>query len=243
MLCMQGDISSSAGANGRLTMRENLAFFGMHSALALFMLAACGGNTNESEYEAPTSAAPVVHGDTRRGDAEKHNILVQSSSITKEAEDTELSIREEVALLRYEIAAIRLQLAHMPRGMEPYDTDRDARTEEAARIEAERSATEEMRSREADFRSEFVDPAWSRITMDNLRRALRSEKGEETGGIESIECRSRSCKVVVDIAVTSAAGQDVPVTFSQLAHILPNLFTSQIKSGDGRQMMAVYLSR
>lgn len=210
-------------------------------ALAVLVLTGCGGGAGDVGAQEATSAPPAVR-HPPPPDAGKAVAPVLSSPVRASAND-EPSVREHIAQLRSEVAAIRLQLARMPHGSASADEDRDPQADEAARAESERAVAADVQSREASFRVEHVDAVWSRSTAEILRNALSLGNNGGSVPVQSIECRSRSCRVVVDMAAAAAVGQDLPGAFSELAQTLPNVATGEIDLGAGRRLTVVYLSR
>lgn len=212
------------------------------SALGLNFVAGCGGGGDDRAVAPPPTLAGAT-GHSQKGGAVLAALPAQpASAAASSPAGDEAPLSEQVAELRRELAAIRLQLARLQQGIAAPDPERDAQAEAGLRRDADRAVTTDIQSREALFRTESLDVAWSRPAEQRLQHALN---GDDTGGtyVQSIECRSRTCRVVVDDAAADAAGQDLPAALARLDEAMSNVATGPIDLGDGRRLTVLYLSR
>jgi hypothetical protein len=209
----------------------------------LLLLAGCGGQLDgapvPAEQRAQVSGAPAA--DVPGTAVVPSQMSVMSGAAVSADETT--SLKQQVVLLRREIAEIRQQLLRMPGAPLSAETSPNPRTDPAARLEAERAEQQRLASTEAAFRGEKEDARWSQGSLASVRAAFAEADGSLRGQVSSVECRSQSCRVVIGGDTRGAAGQDLSSVMNRLAATLPNVTAGQIDQGDGRPATVLYLSR
>ena len=209
----------------------------------LLLLAGCGGQPDgapaPTEQRAQVSGAPApsVPG-AAIAPAPMH---VASGAAAPDGETT--SLKQQVALLRREVAEIRQQMVRMPGAALSAEAGPNPRTDPTARLEAEHVEQQRIASTEAAFRGEKEDSRWSQGTVASVRAALGEAEESLRNQVRSVECRSQSCRVVIGGDTSGPAGQGLSSVMMQLAATLPNVTAGQIDQGDGRQATVLYLSR
>jgi hypothetical protein len=210
---------------------------------ALLLLAGCGGQLDgapaPTEQRAQVSGAPApsVPG------AITAPAPVRAKSGAAVSDDETTSLKQQLALLRREVAEIRQQLVRMPGAALSAEAGPDPRTDPAARLEAERVEQQRIASTEAAFRSEKEDSRWSQGTVASVRAALGEADESLRNQVSSVECRSQSCRVLIGGDTRGPAAQDLAAVMSRLAATLPTVTAGQIDQGDGRPATVLYLSR
>ncbi|NML15481.1 hypothetical protein [Azohydromonas caseinilytica] len=213
-------------------------------ASVIVLLAGCGGSGEDNKASVATTGVSVQAAPAA-GLSGAQGRPVQSAAEEKGADAENLSLKQQVAALRRDVADIRAQLARMPTVASSSEAalfnNRPGETEQR---EFERAQAARVASVEAAFRAEQVDAAWSRNTADSVRAALLQGKQGGADHIRSIECRSHSCRVMVDSdALQPGGAADLPVLVSRLAQTLPKVDVGQIDQGDNRQVSVLYLSK
>ena len=212
---------------------------------AMVVLAGCGGSGEDGKAAvAPAKVSAQALPAAGHSNAPDRPVP-QSAAAEKESGTENLSLKQQVAALQRDVADIRAQLARMRGGVSTTGSATpDTRPDETARADFERAQAAHVAAIEAAFRTEQIDAAWSRNTADSVRAALLQGKQEAAGHIRSVECRSRSCRVMVDSEALQPGGAvDLPIIVSRLAQTLPNVSMGQIDQGDGGQVSVLYLSK
>ncbi len=209
----------------------------------LLLLAACGGQLDGAPV--PTEQGAQISGTPARSvpDAAIAPSQMRVMSGATESADETTSLKQQVVLLRREVAEIRQQLGRMPGAAPSAEAAPDPRTDPAARLEAERAEQQRIASTEAAFRGEKEDPRWSRGTVASVRAAFGEADESLRNQVSSVECRSQSCRVVIGGDTAGPAGQGLSAVMMHLAATLPKVTAGQIDQGDGRQATVLYLSR
>jgi hypothetical protein len=209
-------------------------------AASMLTLAGCGGRPDETPAQAEVhTGSPVAPAAQAIADGTP----TASANAASASGDDLTQLRQQVALLRREVADVRQQLARMPAGTLVADTTPDPRTDANARAEAERADQLRLASTESAFRREENDMRWSRDTTASVRSALSGVDEALRNQVRSVECRSQSCRVEISSEGGGAVGQELPVILARLAPSLPNVTAGQIDQGNGRQATVLYLSR
>lgn len=224
-------------------MKAKLALVAVHCTLALCVLAGCGGGGTDSGVTPPVPAAPAASDALQPLPAASKSVVSARamSGATSPAAD-EHSLQVQIDGLKLQVAAIQRQLAQVVQTGVLSDTVREVQADETSRVEAEQIVATDIQTGEARFRGEVIDSAWSQNTVRGLRSELSLEDGSSTH-LQSVECRSRTCRVLIDTAAAEAAGQDLPVAFARLGQILPNAMLGRMNVGDGRGLTVVYAWR
>jgi hypothetical protein len=204
------------------------------------------------------SARPRVDG--RAEAAPQTRVAVASypapsdSCTADDGRDADASLRQEVARLKEQIAALaplgdaqpaqvsaqdfaemRRQLAELQRN--------SAATDEPPipnRAEEERNRQAHIASLEASFWQEPGDPKWSDKASAAVLEAL--ETGDtDTIEVRGLECRSHTCRVEL-ANDTPQALNGLPIFFLRLAETLPDTVASQVDNVDGTRSTVLYMS-
>ena len=209
----------------------------------LLLLAGCGGQPDEASMQAEQrtrvsgAPAPSVPGAA----IASAPMRVASGTAVSDGETT--SLKQQVALLRREVAEIRQQLVRMPGAALSTEAAPDPRTDPTARLEAEQVERQRIATTEAAFRGEKDDSRWSQGTVASVRAAFGEADESLRNQVRSVECRSQSCRVVIGGDTNGSEGKDLSLVMMRLAQALPNVTAGQIDQGDGRQWTVLYLSR
>jgi hypothetical protein len=157
-------------------------------------------------------------------------------------------LREQVALLRREVAAVQRQLHEQARATLAAGQGRDLplapdpRTDPAARAQAERERQEQMAALEANFRHEPTDRGWAVQAAGAVQEALASNETIETA-LQNIECHSHTCRVELADDDTGELAKSMPVFLLQLGQTLPSVTANQVEDGAGGRTLILYMSR
>lgn len=206
---------------------------------AVLSLAACGGLPDGAPV--PTEQRAQVSSASGGAIASPQMRAMSGAAMS---DDETTSLKQQVALLRREVAEIRQQLARMPGAAETAEASANPRTDPAARAEAERVERQRIASTETAFRSEKEDAGWSRGTVTAIRAALGEADETLRSRVSGVECRSQSCRVVIGGGNSPGpSGQDLSLVLMRLAQTLPNVTAGQLDQGDGRPATVLYLSR
>jgi hypothetical protein len=100
-----------------------------------------------------------------------------------------------------------------------------------------------MSSSESAFRDEPVDAGWSRSAVASVRTALAQGSEGLASRVQGIDCRSKSCRVIVSVAGEGADEDDTTMMVDRLAHLFPNAAIGRSGQGDGQRSTVLYLSR
>jgi hypothetical protein len=202
------------------------------------LLAACGGRPDDAPAQSVTQASAPTPAMQRAASARTE---AQRPPISRDAGIGEL--REEVALLRRDVADLREQLAHIS-GQSVATVDApNPRTDAVARQQAQETERARIASSESAFRGERSDSRWSQATAATIQAALGQTDDSIRSQVRSIECRSQSCRVEINAGANGALAQNLPLIVAQLGSSLPHVTAGQIDQGDGRQATVLYLSR
>jgi hypothetical protein len=157
-------------------------------------------------------------------------------------------LRQEVALLRREIAAVQRHLHEQGRVatvVAPARADEpatDRRPGLAARATAERTRQQQMAVLEANFRHEPIDQRWSSEAAGAVQAALASDDMVQNL-LLGLDCRSHTCRVELAEDDTGELAQALPLILMQLAPALPSGTAHYVDARDGGKAMVLYLSR
>jgi hypothetical protein len=210
---------------------------------SLLLLAGCGGQPDGAPV--PTGPRAQVFGapapSVPRAATAPAPMRVAPGAAA--SDDETISLKQQVALLRREVAEIRQHLVRMPGAALGAEAAPDPRTDPNARLEAERLEQQRIAAAEAVFRGEKEDSRWSRGTVASVRAAFGEADESMRNQVSSVECRSQSCRVVIGGDTSGPAGQDLSSVMMQLAAALPKVTAGQIDQGDGRPATVLYLSR
>lgn len=201
----------------------------------VLMLGACGGRT-EDAAASPDHRAGVPAASSR-------NVATVPMPNGSAPDDDMAQVKQQIALLRREVADIRQQLARAPSIARSTQATPDPRRDPNARAEAERAERLRVVASESAFRSEREDARWSQGTVATVRAALADSDESIRNQVRSIECRSQSCRVEISADASGTLARDLPILLSRLGQSLPNVTAGQIDQGDGRQAMVLYLAR
>ena len=197
-------------------------------------------------------SAPGAEAPGRRAafDAEAERSTEGAGSSRKaETQQQELvALREQVILLRREVAAVQRQLyeqgqtaTSVASGREE-DPANDPRTDPAARAAVERQRQEQMAVLEANFQQEPTDRGWSSEAVAAVQEVLASDETVQTA-VRGIECRSSTCRVELADDDTGESAKVMPILLQQLAETLPNVTANQVDDSAGGKRTILYMSR
>ncbi len=160
-----------------------------------------------------------------------------------DAETVLADLRQQVQLLRREVADLRGKVSRLP-GMndaEPHPPD--PRSDSVAMEQARQAERLRIASTEAAFRNEQSDARWSQGAAASVQAALAQADESMRSQVRSIECRSQSCRVEINASPGAAPAQDLPLVIARLGQVLPNVTAGQVDQGDGRKATVLYMSR
>ena len=212
----------------------------------LLLLAACGGRpddglTRVDPANDPSSGQTAPASSISSGTAA---IPASMQIASGAASNDELGqMKQQIALLRREVADIRQQLSGLPGAVHSTELAPNPRTDSSARLEAARTEQMRMASSESTFRNERQDARWSQTATADVRSALAEVDDAVRSQVRAIECRSQSCRVEINADPSGTLARDLPVVIAHLAQALPNVTAGQIDQGDGHQATVLYLSR
>lgn len=201
-------------------------------ATAVALSAGCGGLTDDPPAPQARAAAPSVAGGPRD----------TGVAVPQRAPD-DTTLADQVALLRREVADLRVQVAHLP-GARQAEADGPRRLPSPeANAEAEQAERMRMASSESAFRNEPEDTRWSRGAVESVRGVFLQGEAGQRDDLRNVECRSRSCRVELGADPARGGAGDVSGRMLQLAQTFPNVLVGQVDQGDGRKATVLYLSR
>ena len=214
----------------------------------LLLLAACGGRPDDGPAQAGQQANDLSPPSSARAMSVSTDFAaarpVGARAASAVAADGDLDqMKQQIALLRREVADIRQQLSGLPGASRASEVVPNPRTDPDARVEAARTEQLRIASTESTFRNEEPDARWSQGTTASVRAALSDVDESVRGDVRSIECRSQSCRVEIGSDASGALARDLPLIVARLGQALPNVTAGQIDQGDGRQATVLYLSR
>jgi hypothetical protein len=159
-----------------------------------------------------------------------------------------VALRQEVLLLRREMATMQRQLREhrrtatvMSQGREAASAP-DPRTDPAARAAAERQRQEQLAVIEATFWREPTDRRWANETAEVVQEVLASDDVGQLA-VQSLECRSHTCRVDLADDDTGELAKLLPLFGLQLAETLPYVTVNQVVNGNGSTSTILYMSR
>jgi hypothetical protein len=203
--------------------------FSLAVAAAITLCSGCGGSVtdnppaSEARMASPSAARPAGQRDTE--------------ATARQRVPDDIALAEQVALLRREVADLRIQLAHLPGAQQAEALRPQALSTPEARAAAEHTERLRLASAESAFRNEPEDGRWSREAVESVRGVFRQGDAAQRDDLRNVACRSRSCRIEID-----SAG-DVPRRVLQLAQAFPNVTAGQVDQGDGHMATVLYLSR
>jgi hypothetical protein len=113
---------------------------------------------------------------------------------------------------------------------------------DADRAQAETRMRDHLATVAAGFAAEARDQRWSNDVGESIRHALSGE--EFTGaGVQSVDCRTKTCRIEMQDDGTGKAASTIPMLAVQMAGALPNLIADRIEQSNGKAMIVLYLSR
>ncbi|MET3135052.1 hypothetical protein AAKU55_005355 [Oxalobacteraceae bacterium GrIS 1.11] len=213
------------------------------AALAGYLAAPAPGN----EAAASARAQNAAHA----GNApEKNSPFRQSSGILQTevlpntgAADIAM-LREELALLRSDIAALKRSggAASAPENTPASLAEKNQHIDPQAREEAEKARKKQMVAVENNFRNEPNDPKWSSTESSHIRDVLSSNPNAQSL-MRNVECRSNTCRVELADDGTGNLSKFMPMLAVQVAQTLPTISANQVDRGDGTSATVLYMSR
>jgi hypothetical protein len=211
----------------------------------VLLLAGCGGQPDDAPAQtAPRVSVSIAPARSAASAAMAPTPPSAVNDVAAAAPDGEMpQLRQQLALLKREVAEIRQQLTRLPGAALSTEPTPDPRTDPNARLEAERVEQQRIASTDAAFRGEKEDARWSQGTVSAVRAALGEVDESFRNQVRSVECRSQSCRVVIGGDNSGRAQQDLSSVMNRLAATLPKVTAGQIDAGDGQQAMVLYLSR
>lgn len=149
----------------------------------------------------------------------------------------------EIARLRAEVAMLRAATA----SASSPETPRRPRDDPQAQAEAARIDQQRVSEAEAAFQREPFNGAWSQKASSDVQAALAASGSTGVSlasAVRSVDCRSRTCRVVIDAQGGPAVQGELPLVLLRLASTLPRATGGpSTDAGDGRAATVLYLSR
>jgi hypothetical protein len=210
------------------------------ATLIALVLAGCGGPVNSRADATPATTPALLT--MPAADAAALAPRARGDASAPAAEDA-LSLKDQVAQLRRELADLRRIVARLPSAAAVADEGPDPRRDPTARAEAERAQQQRLAIAEAAFRREPYDLRASQTQADSVRAGLRQGSEAIAGHLGSVDCRGQSCRVELNAAPHSRAMQELPLALAHLGAGFSNMTAGQIDRGDGRTIMVMYLTR
>src|SRR3546814_884096 len=93
------------------------------------------------------------------------------------------------------------------------------------------------------FTEENLDPTWSgatRSTVEDVIVKIASEPGAPTPVATTVDCRSRTCRIVLNLADSGESGQITDNLMADLSAILPQATIVQLPASNDRIDVYVY---
>jgi hypothetical protein len=151
-------------------------------------------------------------------------------------------LRNEVAQLRRDVAALRLQLTPAPSIPAAAPSPPDPRVDPQARADADNARIQRAQSLESSFRIEPYDARWSQASTAQIRAALSASDGGIGSQVRGVECRSKSCRIEFNIEDSAQLQKALPIILTHLAPALANVTAAQVDQGDGRSATVLFLA-
>jgi len=154
------------------------------------------------------------------------------------------ALRQEVALLRREIANMQLQLREQAMAA----TDKVPAREESDDVqmksveEEERANHERTETLEAAFIQESVDQQWA----DEATHAIKEALGREDMGqlvLQSLECRSSSCRMQLANNGSGDMPKSLPLLMQLLSETVPYVTAGEVEDSAGGTSLVLYMSQ
>jgi len=148
------------------------------------------------------------------------------------------SLRSQVSTLRGDVSTAKDQAQNDKAG-----TPKDTRTGEQIRTDDDQRHREYMAGIAAAFRQEAVDPAWATRASASVRNAITNDEVIR-GLAREVECRSRSCRVVIEENGSNffQLNKDLPAFATSLGDALPSVSAEHVQDGNGSGSVVVYMS-
>jgi hypothetical protein len=131
------------------------------------------------------------------------------------------------------------RLRHALAGSLGYQPVQPASLEEITPEAERQQALNAHATREKDFANERVDPTWAAAATRTVEDALVNiASGQGAPALEDVQldCRSRSCRIVVNMADSFEAGMLTDPLVADISAILPNAQMIEVPSPDGQRI-------
>jgi len=209
------------------------------------VLAACGGPPADvvlpaDAFSAASAAAGAAPPATRISTESAPTGLAPPAT---DAEAGLAELRQQVLLLRREVADLRGKVSRLPGMDDAAASQPNPRTDAVALEQARQTERQRIASTEAAFRNEQSDARWSQGAAASVQAALAQADESMRSQVRSIECRSQSCRVEINAGPGAAPAQDLPLVIARLGQVLPHVTAGQVDQGDGRKATVLYMSR
>jgi hypothetical protein len=112
----------------------------------------------------------------------------------------------------------------------------------AAQAEERRKWQEHMDVVEAKFRAESNDTTWSTAALAKVRAVLASKK-VFVGKVQSVECRSRTCRIEIADDVAFQVRTEMRNLILEWKDVFSSMETNLIEGTDGHMVHVLYVTR
>ena len=204
-------------------------------AAAMALATGCGGMADDPPASQVLAAAPSLSASVKP----QHPQAAAPSL----GEPIDTALAEQVAVLRREVADLRIQVAHLPGAGRVDATQPPVGGGPETVAEAEQADRMRLAASETAFRNEPEDFPWSRGAVESVRGIFMQGDAAQRDELRNVECRSRSCRVELGTDHARGGAGDLPGRVLQLAAAFPNVAAGQLDAGDGRKVTVLYLSR
>jgi hypothetical protein len=161
------------------------------------------------------------------------------------------ALRREVALLKSALADNRsarapsdatVARAATPSAMQVYNARSDHPADALSQAEQEQRLQDHITEVATGFEGETRDQRWANDAGIALESALASQELKALS-VQSIDCRTKTCRVEVEDDGSAAASGALPQLALQMAGTLPNIVSQRIERQNGRATVVLYMSR
>lgn len=167
---------------------------------------------------------------------------IRGAAVELSAELAEL--RQEVALLKLQVRSQGQKPAEQPRKADAQDASArmDPASDPDLRAEQERQHRDYMAGVDAAFRKEPIDATWSSATASGVRAAIATDD-ELRRLVGDVECRSRTCRVVIAETDSGRMNKSFMTFIHRLGAALPSVAADRLEDASGAARMILYMSR
>lgn len=181
-----------------------------------------------SEIQKPSSTLEIA-----QSGIEIEQSKIDSIRVKKEI----TALRQEVALLRRDIANIQLQHKELFNIATKKTGIGNIPTEEKVDTYQENAETLEVA-----FNQEDTDKQWASNATSVIHEIL-AQDGMEVITLQSLECRSKSCRMQLDNNESETMSLSLPTFMWHLSKISSNTTMVDVKDSNGRKELVLYINR